>query len=242
MPKIFSLNLNYYGDKHGTWAARKKLIIDALQSENPDIVALQAVCTDPATEAGKNQATQLAEEVSELPISLFTPVSRQANGRQEGNAILSKVPLQLYDHLLLSLKPGARDHAQRLVQKAIFRNGFCLFNAHFSWIREQTETNIRETLSFINSTDMPALFCGDLNTDPKNDILKPLVSSGWTDLWPFINGRAEGFTFESDNPFTRIDYAWANQALVNQIQSIYILQPDKNNVRLSDHLGLIISF
>lgn len=241
--KIFTLNLNYYVDKHGDWSRRKRLIAEFLRERAPDIVAFQAACSDPEINEGVNQATQLGEMLPEYRYRHFFTASRQAGGRQEGNAIISRIAPVETEQFLLSSIPAVDDPAQRLIAKSVFARGshsFTLFIGHFSWVDEQTQNNVREAVDYLNRA-RNFLLMGDLNTDPKKNLLQPFRRAGLTDVWEKLKGDAEGFTFESNEPFTRIDYAWIEAGLAEAVQSIEVIAAEKDGVRMSDHLGLLVS-
>lgn len=243
MLKIFTLNLNYYVNKHGDWNQRKKLIAEAIRENGPDIVAFQAVCSDPEINEGRNQASQLVELVPEYSYCHFFTASRQPDGRQEGNALLSRVaPIEI-EQFLLTLAPRAEDPAQRLVAKSVFisdSENFTLFNGHFSWVAGQTKDNVREALSFLTRAEN-FLLVGDLNTDPKDNLLQPFKEAGLTDIWEKLKEGEDGFTFESDKLFTRIDYAWADAKAAEAARTIRVVKKEQDGVRMSDHVGLLIS-
>lgn len=242
MLKIFTLNLNYYVNKHGDWNRRKKLIAEAVSEHAPDIIAFQAACSDAEVKAGDNQASQLAELLPEYPYRHFFTASRQPGGRQEGNALLSKIAPVETEPFLLTLAPGAEDPVQRLVVKAVFAGGsgaFTLFIGHFSWVAEQTKTNVCEAVDFLDrSTNF--LLVGDLNVDPKDNLLQPFKQAGLTDVWEKLQEHEDGFTFEADKPFTRIDYAWADAHMAKAVKTIEVVKKEREGVRMSDHLGLLI--
>jgi exonuclease III len=81
---------------------------------------------------------------------------------------------------------------------------------------------------------------GDLNADPKKDLLQPFKQAGFTDVWEKLKGDREGFTFESNEPFARIDYAWVDAGLVRVLQDIQVIKEEKDGVRMSDHFGLLL--
>ena len=240
MVKIITLNLNYCGDKHGSWAKRRPLIAEILKSENPDIVAFQAVCT---LEDSKNQADQLAEDLG-FEYRIFCPASRNHDGRQDGNAVISRFPVSECNHLLLSLNQST-DTVQRLVQKTVLsinEQKLHLYNAHFSWVKEQTIENLKEAIGFLNVPDEKAILVGDFNSPPEDKVLEHLKEQGWSDLWEFHHPEKDGFTFESDKPFTRIDYAWANKNLAGKSSEIRIVSGEKGTgIRLSDHKGISVT-
>jgi endonuclease/exonuclease/phosphatase family metal-dependent hydrolase len=240
--KIFTLNLNYYADKHGDWNRRKKLIAETLREHAPDIVAFQAVCSDPEINAGVNQADQLGGLLPEYRYRHFFVAGRRADGRQEGNAVISRIAPVETEQFLLSLPPGTDDTTQRLVAKSVFARGsdsFTLFIGHFSWIAEQAENNAREAVDYLTRA-CNFLLVGDLNTDPKKSLLQPFRQAGFVDVWEKFKGDEEGFTFESNEPFTRIDYAWIDAGLADAVQDIEVIKEERNGVRMSDHLGLLV--
>lgn len=244
MIRTLSLNIGYYGNKHGEWIDRKKLIVETIIETRADIVALQAVCADPDIENGTNQVAQLSKGLQNYPYYIFSPVSRKPNGRQEGNAILSKLPILNTDTSLLQLNSGDEDPVQRLLVRCLFEvnnKKFQVINGHFSWVKEQTAQNVSNALPILSSITEDAILIGDLNTDPKDQLLAPLVQIGWTDMWEKLNSGEQGYTFESDKPFTRVDYAWANESMKEKIKSIAVVKKANNDmVRLSDHFGLLI--
>lgn len=243
MLKILTLNLNYYGAKHGDWDQRKKLIADAIRENNPDIAAFQAACSDPLINAGENQLNQLAELLPEYSCRHFFTASRLEGGRQEGNALLSRFAPIETEQCLLTWTPGTEDTVRRLVAKAVFAResgNFTLFIGHFSWVAGQTKDNVREAIDFISRAGN-FLLVGDLNTDPKDNLLQPFKQAGLVDVWERLKGDDTGFTFESDKPFTRIDYAWVDARLVEAVQNIEVIKKDKDGVRMSDHMGLLVS-
>lgn len=67
MLKVMTLNLNYYGDRHGSWESRRALIAEVIELAQPHIVALQAVRVEPQVE---NDADQASKTRSKLTIEV----------------------------------------------------------------------------------------------------------------------------------------------------------------------------
>lgn len=243
MLSILTLNINYYVDKHGPWSVRKELIREAIQKTDADIVALQAVRQDPQVSSGVDQARQFSEMLLDYKDVIFQPAVYFPDGSAEGSAILSRLPIAKEDYLELSQRPNLEDTNQRMVLHARFDlsdGPFHLFNAHFSWVEEQTRDNLKETIPFINAFSGPAVLVGDLNTPSGSPLLRQLTEAGWTDVWEHLHPGAEGYTFEANDPSIRIDYVFVNQELKAKVRSIEIVSnvQEKPKVRLSDHLGL----
>ena len=244
MLRIMSLNVNYYVDRHGPWSARRELIAETIRSTRPDIIALQAVRKDPGHYRGVDQATQLANLVPDYKYVQFEPATRTSGGGAEGSAVLSHLPFAANDTLPLSLVPNLDDKNRRLIIRAQFDLRFLtfnLFNAHFSWVEEQAESNVKEALPFIDSPENPSLLVGDLNQPPDSPAMQRFAAEGWTDVWAALCPGQDGYTFETGNLTKRIDYAWANLACKPRLEAIDIVGPGPSGPDISDHLGLLIT-
>ncbi|HEY8401555.1 MAG TPA: endonuclease/exonuclease/phosphatase family protein [Cytophagaceae bacterium] len=244
MLKILSLNLNFYAEKHGKWPDRRHLILQAINEANPDIIALQAVAKDPNIENGRNQATQLYEELFNTYSHLYyEPSQADAGDKQEGAAILSKIRFSDYQSMRLSFI-NTEDKSRRVLLAARFHlkeGDFYLFNGHFSWVYDQAQVNIKEALPYLNDVNGFALLIGDLNHTPDSNLFDPFKVLGWVDVWDKVHSGKGGYTFESDNPTKRIDYAWANPVLKDKIVGIETIQKENNNIRMSDHLAILVT-
>jgi endonuclease/exonuclease/phosphatase family metal-dependent hydrolase len=246
--KIMTLNLNFCESKHGPWPVRKELIVEAVRRRAPDVLAFQAVRKDPASEGGKDQATQLAERLSEFKHVAFVAATRRADGAEDGSAFLSKVPFATVDHHLLSVgiapPEKAEDRARRIILHArIDAPPLSIFNSHYSWVYPQAVSNVNDALIYMGETHGPALLVGDLNTVPESDLMRQLAAQGWTDVWGHLRPHDPGYTFESNGPDRRIDYVWARPEALSLITAIDLVkeQPNGAGARLSDHLGLVVS-
>jgi endonuclease/exonuclease/phosphatase family metal-dependent hydrolase len=243
--KVLTLNLNYYVDKHGAWPHRLDLITAAIQDEQPDLLAFQAVRQDPELWGGDHQAAQIASRFNDYPYIHFQPAITNTDRSAEGSAILSKVPFAELNSRQLTLRAGTDDPTQRVVLHARFdlpEGPFHLFNGHFSWVEEQAQDNVKETLSFLDLFSGQRMLVGDLNAAPDSIVIKRFEAAGWTDAWGALFSEQNGYTFESNQPSMRIDYAWLDQALVGRLRSIHITADTEDNrgARPSDHLGLLV--
>ena len=246
--KIMTLNLNFCESKHGPWSVRKEVIVQAICRHAPDLLAFQAVRKDPASEGGKDQATQLAERLSEFKHVAFVAATRHADGTEDGSAFLSKMPFVKVDHYRLSagITPPekAEDRARRIILHAqIEAPALSIFNSHYSWVYPQAVSNVNEALIYMGETHGPALLVGDLNTVPESDLMRQLAAQGWIDVWAHLRPHDPGYTFESNGPDRRIDYVWARSEALSLITAIDVVkeQPNRAGARLSDHLGLVVS-
>jgi endonuclease/exonuclease/phosphatase family metal-dependent hydrolase len=244
MLKALTLNLNYYGEKYGTWPVRRGLIVDQIQESEPDLITFQAVKKDPNLFDGQDQATQIAS-MAGYPYFVYQPAAEYPDGSSEGSAILSQYPFSEVDTLPLSLSSDTEDKNQRVLMNCLCNfPSFSLriFNAHFSWVTEQARDNIQEAYRYIHTSREPFLLLGDLNTTPDSNLLDLFRKAGMIDVWAKLCPDEDGFTFEADNPSIRIDYAWASQDLKKDLKAIQVVGEQRSTTQasFSDHLGLLI--
>jgi endonuclease/exonuclease/phosphatase (EEP) superfamily protein YafD len=97
-------------------------------------------------------------------------------------------------------------------------------------------------LNYTKTHTGPSVLVGDLNTPPESEVFTPMRQEGWEDAWGQLYPGEEGFTFESNRPFTRIDYAWVSAGLADQVSDVQIIRQERDGaIRLSDHLGLVVT-
>lgn len=235
MFRAITLNLNYLGTRHGPWPARRPLVVEALRALQPDVIALQAVWR---TVAGDSQADELAREVPGYESVAYEPAAEDAQGTR-GLALLARRPLEQIEKRTLGLRAGTEDPDRRIVQRAHL-GGLCLHNVHFSWVPEQVADNVREALPFLSARG-PALVMGDFNLPPEDPLHGRFREAGWIDAWQTLRPRDPGYTFESDAPSVRIDYAYVSESLAPRLRAIDIIGGGRAaSPRLSDHLGVVV--
>lgn len=247
MLRILTLNLNYYGTQHGPWAVRQQIITAALRQVQPDIIAFQAVAQDPNITGGKDQAAQLASQLEGYDYGLFCPAQSHASGLVEGMAVVSRLPIAVTQHRELGLRPGLDDTSSRILLHAQFDlpgGPLHLFNAHFSWVTEQTQDNLNEVLPYVQGFPGRAVLVGDLNTPADSPLLAQFRQEGWVDSWATLYPQDPGYTFVEGGQFCkRIDYAWVREELAGSIKDVEIVaaEPNADGYRASDHAGLMVT-
>lgn len=236
---VLTLNLNFRGNKHGSWSDRKRRIVELIRSDAPDIVALQAVENDGMVD----QASELARELPEHPHVLFQSAERGAPLR--GSAFLSRMPLAGFETTELPLVDQTEDPTPRVVIDARFLSAagtVRVVNAHLSWVELQNEDNARRLVSFVSRDRQPALIVGDFNAAPDSPALRRLSEAGWKDLWSLRRAGDPGYTFESNQPSLRIDYAWADDGWAKRVREVWVAGVTPSGERISDHLALFVRF
>ncbi len=246
MLKIMTLNLNAYGTKVGPWEARLPLIRDIIEQNQPDILAFQAVRQEAGVAGGVDQAQQIARLFPQYRHTCFETAWVYEDGSADGLALLSRFAFAGLDNRKLTFLDGTDDPNHRIVLHAQFdfdTRPFHLFNGYFSWVGEQAEQNLNETLDYLNAFDGRRVLLGDFNQPPDLQVIERFQKSGWVDAWSRLNSADEGYTFDSRNPSVRIDYVWVDPASAGDLRSIRVIANDQgaNGVRPSDHMGLLVT-
>lgn len=240
MIKLLTLNIQGYADKHGSWDERRGLIERAITDAQPDIVTLQAVALDPERHPS-DQATQLAASLDGYR-AVFVAAQTHPDGRQDGLAFLSRGPLPDVRRFELSLQPGLEDTSRRVLLHGRFElagGPLDVFNAHFSWVPAQQESNAQEALSVLEGTaGGAAVLAGDFNMQPDSPSLGGLREAEWVDAWTLLHPGEDGFTFVEDrDPSIRIDYIWTRGVRARELE--VVLAEGEGTRRASDHAGLL---
>ena len=243
MLKIMTLNLNYFGTKHGDWELRLGRLLNVLRRHAPDVVALQAVSAESEAVAGRNQAQQIAAAMPEYTQIWFQEAQRSADDRVQGSAFIARTTLTPVSRQELPYEDQQEDSNRRLLLHARVASDAELLevvNAHFSWVAELNQSNVVAALAYLQTLTGAVLLMGDFNAPPDSQGMRLLAEAGWTDIWALLHPDDPGYTFEADDPTQRIDYIWANAAAAARVRHIERLVPEADE-RLSDHLGLIVT-
>lgn len=266
MLKVITLNAANYDDV-GNWEKRKDMIVNTIVECDADIVALQEIRFDRNQESTKisylNMGEQILSQLSEQKTYENSSIvyqwaqyyengtTQNATAKWEGLAVISRRPIIETGSVFLSMPPDNGDPNHRITQYASFYPDsggvFYLFNTHFAvykWCPQCTPLNVTETVEYMNRiASSSRLLVGDLNARPKNPYIQQLASSGFIDVWTTLHPPDDlGYTFRSDDPYERIDYAWADKNLIGSIKSIELIctEPD-SGVYASDHFGLLVT-
>ena len=148
------------------WQERAPLIVEYIQSTDPDLVFFQEVVYLPE-ESSLTQTDELNKKLGyeyEQSVVSRLQTSPKYESYREGLSILSKYPI-IYSETLV-LKQNEHDHLQRIVQFLnINKDGEIIkyANVHFAENPEMAYENLEELLGIIESREEKRVIIGDFN-------------------------------------------------------------------------------
>ncbi|MCK4713723.1 MAG: endonuclease/exonuclease/phosphatase family protein [Marinosulfonomonas sp.] len=243
----------------GPWKERAPAILQTLRDLDADVIGLQEVWGDEAT----NFAAELAAELGYHHV--YAP-GAILNGVRMGNAILSRWPIAR--HEIISLYDQKNAEEMRVAIYADIdgpRGKIPMFCTHLNW--QQPHSHIRQRqvsdlVNFVNQTrpwKFPPVICGDFNADPQSEEIRmmtgqttcPVDNLVFHDSWDFSQQRGVGYTWDNSNPHVaetfepdrRIDYifvGWPQPDGFGHVADCQIVgnQP-VDGVWPSDHFALL---
>ena len=198
--------------RFGPWEGRQEPISRVLRSLDADVVCLQEVFADAASD--RDQAEELAEATG-----LHMARGRSDDGRplNFGNALLSRWPLN--DVATLALPTADRSSRAAVVATVDSPSGpFTAVSLHLTWQYHASVERERQLEVVVAEahrrqrrigSDFPAVLAGDFNAVPDSDEIRRLTGFArpyvdglvFTDAWAAV-GEGPGYTWTRDNPHT----------------------------------------
>lgn len=201
-------------------------LVRAIEHEKIDVLALSEAEGGSFRSRGINYVNWIAER-TELSHHVFFPTFRRSlRGRvltNQGNAILSRLPLRKHDNHRL---PG--DGEPRYLGEATIEHGtstFTVFTTHLSLQRAARQDQLLAIARIAGAREGPKLLMGDFNT-PHLEELGDIEAVGLTKLHT-------GPTFPSWNPQRCLDHVFASDDW-NQASAVAL-----ESVRVADHLPIL---
>jgi len=208
--------------RFGPWKRRRPAIAATLARLDADVIALQEVWSDEAT----NLAAELA---AELGYHHVFASSMDIKGFGFGDALLSRWPIARYQSIMLH---GQQENGEsRLVLFAEIdgpRGPLPVFSTHLNWrfehshVRQHQVTDLARFVDRMRPWTFPPIVCGDFNAEPASEEIRmltglttcPVEGLVFRDAWLGAGGGGPGYTWDNTNPYVvaecepdrRIDY------------------------------------
>ncbi len=255
--KITVMTLNIWGYGH-SWERRRRLIIDAVRMESPDIVGLQEVYSDQRfDEDGRNQAQQIVRSLPKY--NLVCSLHRHPPPRgvkpeefpfmQTGLAIMSRYPIIESGHISLPYSVHINPHPRMVLASRIRSplGEICFFVTHLSTHEPDRPLEALMLADFVRgfSRSSPAVVVGDFNETPDEPVVSFMKgkgeihgrSLGFRDAWEEANPDEEGYTHRD----RRIDYIFVDPSIKVLDCRLVADKPDSQGYYPSDHYGVLAS-
>ncbi len=255
--KIMTYNIWNYNDP---WPERRRLIVDTILKEDPDIIGLQEIRDDRRYNSiGQDQARQIADRTG-LEYHFQPAMVYSKNPRcVEGLCVMSRFPIKSASYIQLTRNPeDPNDFHQRIVLNGTISldlGELEFFVTHFSLSPQMRICNAVELLSFLDTfnSPLPKFVVGDFNATPEETPVRILtgmektegqeVMGNLLDVWeeaPPTRRKypAEGKLTHGDR---RIDYIFVRgtswmHVEVKQVSIVDTYSPD--GIHASDHAAL----
>lgn len=205
----------------------------AVRDLDADVVCLQEVDRRYGARSGwADQPADLGAALG-LHVSYAAAVRRPAEqdggaGREYGNAVLTRHPVESSDTLRLPGRPSAEPRALLLVR---LRGGPVVGCVHLQHNSPAGRAAQVSALLDVLPADRPVLLAGDFNAEPGAAELAA-VRARLTDCWPPV-GRGRSATFPSRWPRRRLDYVFVSPTVT--LVRAAVLRSDA-----SDHRPLVV--
>ena len=247
----YNLRLDLDSDGENSWTNRKVFLESQIQFYEPDIFGVQ--------EAKPNQVIDLENA---LPQYAYVGIGREGIGKGESsNVYYKKEEFKLLQEntFWLSETPnevskGWDAACHRVCTYALLENKknrvqFWVFNTHLDHVGDLARTNgiklILSKIKSLNTKNLPVVFMGDFNSEPKEDriieLKKQMLDTRDVSIEkPFgPSGTFNGFKF-NESVKTLIDYIFISKDSRFKVKKHAVLS-DSNDLKYpSDHLPVYV--
>lgn len=226
--KSDTLNVLCYNLRFGELASLEQLA-EFINSQNPDVVALQEVDVktyreDAPHQNGKDFITELGFRTGML--TAYAKTIPHAGGYY-GIGILSKYPLAQTKRVMLPMPEGAKEQRALLIADVELPNGkmVTVVSTHLDYTTSEVrQAQVKALNKALKKNRYPMIVAGDFNARPNS----PEIKQGMAD-WKDVS--SSDFTIPSTNPKSKIDYIFVYPA-----NSWSVISAATPTITLSDHL------
>jgi endonuclease/exonuclease/phosphatase family metal-dependent hydrolase len=241
------------------WEARRRLLAPGLAETQPDLLALQEI--NLPTENAAWLAGQLGMD------HLYITPKSGPEGRKEGIAILSRLPIRAGKSLVL---PGEQGRVAQCVEVTVGEYTLYFANVHLFWQPGESETRQQQVDALIAwlkgvSGNFPTIVCGDFNATPETGAIQTMYRN-FRSAYAAVHGHEPAYTCPTPlkrtlksrlvtlrsyfvylrpqhiNPFWRgtLDYIFTSPSIQVNTCQVILDQPAerRKSIYPSDHFGL----
>lgn len=207
-------------------------ILNTIREVNPDILVLQESDTNRLSSMNVDILNWLA---CKLEMYVY---SGPSTGEQiYGLALLSRYPIE--DSALFFLESQEDQRVWFRCQLNTGSETVAIYGIHMGLSPEDRTSQSAEVVEMLANETMPFIMMGDFNTWPNETIYSNLTTV-MNDAWVLAGHDpfdSSGYTFDSVEPYERIDYIFVSGELISGVNSCDVLMGQEG----SDHLPLYIT-
>ncbi len=234
-PELKLVTFNIWHNQ-GDWAARQPLLIDAIRSADPDVIALQEVLEDAAVGL-PNQAATIAAVLGGYEMH-FVSTDVEGAPRRYGNAILSRLPVLAHDWKKLEPLDDYRTAIRARVD--VGGRAVDVVNTHLAWQDDAQAVRARQLadlMGWLPQDGTPLIAMGDFNAVQEDAGLAVLTDARFVSALP--RGAVETTLNPAKNhPNRVIDHIFAEARYFTPVSHRRLGDQPANGEYPSDHFGV----
>jgi endonuclease/exonuclease/phosphatase family metal-dependent hydrolase len=220
------------------WPRRRRLLVQALEEADPDVIGLQEVRSGPAVD-DTSQAAQIAHDLAYTQV--FLPTAEEGD---EGLGMLSRH--QIVDTYVIQLPWQDALHAVIACPQGVMDLIVCHLTPRSEEAQIMAAGVIQDYLEGLPQ-GRTVVVVGDLNAEPDSQTVQlltaPHASSAHPrplrNAWRVANPSVAGPTMPSEAPTSQIDYILVGDGAEVLHAERLGMQPDRDGFYPSDHLGVV---
>lgn len=258
------ITLNTHSHKETNYEKKLDILVNLINKELPDVIALQEVMQTASEEKLKNQSNRVGDvsikrdnhayRISNALMKKgieydfrWLGIKKSYDIYEEGVALFSKHKIEKSDHFPLSSVNDYNNWRTRYALGVSIK-GTLYYSLHFNWCDDKLSPFSKEWERLIYNlpNDKRIFLMGDFNFNSReeNEGYTLVKDSGWLDTYNLADIKDNGITvkgeidgWSGDKEGKRIDYIFTNREI--RVKASQVIFNKTDNI-ISDHFGILL--